>query len=376
MNILLDGIFYNGHGFAEGNRVLLKLLDQAGHRVRIHARDKHQADLFLSREEAAYIASFESTTLESRDLYLVNFVGYQIKANPDFRVNIARTTFETDRIPESWVAELNRFDEIWVPSRFNEQTFRASGVKVPLKVVPNFMDTDQFDPRSGEVLPLPIPAGWFRFLSVFDLQDRKGYDVLIRAFMREFNRDDRTALVLKVRQDRKLDKLVRLVNGHARRHPSPPPVYLIDSMLPTRQLAALYRSCDAFVLPTRGEGWGRPFFEAMLMEMPTIGTDWSGQREFMNETNAFLVPVKQLVQIRDCDFPYFNGHYWAEPSVKDLAAIMRHVWKNRNQAAEVGKRAREQLLKRYSMNQLFKIVAAELAKYDSLAATAEGGYGC
>jgi glycosyltransferase involved in cell wall biosynthesis len=27
----------------------------------------------------------------------------------------------------------------------------------------------------------------------------------------------------------------------------------------------LYASCDAFVLPTRGEGWGLPLLEAMTM---------------------------------------------------------------------------------------------------------------
>lgn len=29
----------------------------------------------------------------------------------------------------------------------------------------------------------------------------------------------------------------------------------------------LYKACDAFVLPTRGEGWGLPVMEAMSMAM-------------------------------------------------------------------------------------------------------------
>ena len=36
-------------------------------------------------------------------------------------------------------------------------------------------------------------------------------------------------------------------------------------------LLSLYKSVDAFVLPTHGEGWGLPFAEAMAMELPTIG---------------------------------------------------------------------------------------------------------
>jgi len=34
----------------------------------------------------------------------------------------------------------------------------------------------------------------------------------------------------------------------------------------------LYKSVDAFVLPSRGEGWGRPHTEAMSMGLPVIGT--------------------------------------------------------------------------------------------------------
>jgi glycosyltransferase involved in cell wall biosynthesis len=46
---------------------------------------------------------------------------------------------------------------------------------------------------------------------------------------------------------------------------------------------SLYRSVDAFVLPSRGEGWGRPYMEAMSMGLPVIATNWSGPTEFVNE---------------------------------------------------------------------------------------------
>jgi glycosyltransferase involved in cell wall biosynthesis len=37
-----------------------------------------------------------------------------------------------------------------------------------------------------------------------------------------------------------------------------------------------YKAGDALVLPTRGEGWGRPQVEAMAMGLPVISTNWSG----------------------------------------------------------------------------------------------------
>ena len=37
-------------------------------------------------------------------------------------------------------------------------------------------------------------------------------------------------------------------------------------------MPSLYKSADCFVLPSRGEGWGRPQVEAMAMGLPLIGT--------------------------------------------------------------------------------------------------------
>eukprot|EP00758_Cryptobia_borreli_P003306 Tbor_TRINITY_DN3675_c0_g1::TRINITY_DN3675_c0_g1_i1::g.231::m.231 len=47
------------------------------------------------------------------------------------------------------------------------------------------------------------------------------------------------------------------------------------------EVPALYAQHDAFLLPTRGEGWGLPLMEAMSMALPAVGTDWGGSTEFM-----------------------------------------------------------------------------------------------
>jgi glycosyltransferase involved in cell wall biosynthesis len=42
----------------------------------------------------------------------------------------------------------------------------------------------------------------------------------------------------------------------------------------------MYKAADAFVLPSHGEGWGRPIMEAMSMGLPVIATNWSGQTAY------------------------------------------------------------------------------------------------
>jgi glycosyltransferase involved in cell wall biosynthesis len=48
---------------------------------------------------------------------------------------------------------------------------------------------------------------------------------------------------------------------------------------------------DCVVIPSRGEGWGRPHVEAMSMELPLIATYWSGPTEFMTENNSYPLNI-------------------------------------------------------------------------------------
>ena len=50
-------------------------------------------------------------------------------------------------------------------------------------------------------------------------------------------------------------------------------------------------SANAFVLPTRGEGWGLPIAEAMALALPVIVTNHSGPAAYATESSAYLIPV-------------------------------------------------------------------------------------
>merc|ERR1711972_1291395 len=79
--------------------------------------------------------------------------------------------------------------------------------------------------------------------------------------------------------------------------------------LPLKTLPRLYRAADAFVIPTRGEGWGRPHVEAMSMALPVIATNWSGSTEFLSETCSLPLRIDGLVEVEQGSGP--AGHKWA-----------------------------------------------------------------
>jgi len=133
------------------------------------------------------------------------------------------------------------------------------------------------------------------------------------------------------------------------------PVYFLESDLPQTHLPRLYKSVDAFVISSRGEGWGRPHAEAMAMGLPVLATNWSGNTEFMNELNSFLIEVTELITIKKGPF---KGHKWAQPSVNHLRKLMRFVFSNPKEAKRKGHTARKDMVLKYNP----KIVADMVMK--------------
>lgn len=116
--------------------------------------------------------------------------------------------------------------------------------------------------------------------------------------------------------------------------------------VPQALLPRFYASADAFVLASRGEGWGRPHAEAMAMGLPVLATNWSGTTEFLTSKNGFPLRVARLAPIPD---GAFAGHLQAEVDLDDLRDTMRAVATTAQaDAAARGRRARRDMVRRFS----------------------------
>ena len=131
------------------------------------------------------------------------------------------------------------------------------------------------------------PGGAIALLSVGAVVPRKGYDVLVAALdqIRELRwrlviagdctRGTVTASVLQA-------QIARLGLGDR-----------IDmrGALSPEQVAALYSSSDIFVLPSRFEGYGMAFTEALAHGLPVVGTRVGAAVENVPQDAGVLVPV-------------------------------------------------------------------------------------
>lgn len=267
------------------------------------------------------------------DLFYKNFGKYKI----------GFTMLEADSLPPEWVKQCNKMDEVWVPSNFNKESFAKAGVRVPIYVMPLGIDIDHFNPE----INAKRLSSKFSFLSVFEWSERKGQELLIRAFKEEFKNLDDVVLLLKVfNPDIRNNIELELANLGVREDDESV-IILLGADVPYYQLGSLYRGVDCFVLPTRGEGWGMPIMEAMACRIPVIATNWGAQRDFLNDKIAYLLNVKKLVPAVTRS-PYYKNLKWAEPDFEHLRYLLRYVYENREEAKRKAVKASDFIINNYS----------------------------
>ncbi|KAG0495040.1 hypothetical protein HPP92_006034 [Vanilla planifolia] len=292
---------------------------------------------------------------------------------------VGRTMFETDRLTPEHVRRCNHMDEIWVPTEFHVSTFVGSGVD-PSKIVKIVqpVDIEFFDPAKHEAMALPgqelvlrsrtlgsgsstdVTKKNFVFLSIFKWELRKGWDVLLRAYLTEFSKTDGVLLCLLIsayHTDTDFsNKISAFVEEQGIQEPVGgwAPVRVIKSHIPQAELPRIYMAADIFILPSRGEGWGRPIVEAMSMGLPVIATNWSGPTEYLTQENGYPLPVYEMREVREGPF---KGHLWAEPSMNNLRGLLRHVVSYPEEAKARGMKARMDIIKRFSPEVVAKIVS-------------------
>jgi glycosyltransferase involved in cell wall biosynthesis len=283
---------------------------------------------------------------------------------------IARAMYETDTLPRGWRERLERADEVWVPTQFHKEVFHRGGLR-NVAVVGESVDTEAFDP--ARTLPLtdaqvrahtvyetrpPVGTPMCRIVSSGKWEERKGFEALVRSFRNAFaDKPDRAELLILSRPfhdnstwNQRVEPLLARGGGRS----AGPRVAVLEN-LPPSLLPGFYLLGDAFALATRGEGWGRPFAEAMAMERVVIATNFSGQTEYMRHNDNALLTRCALVDRGD-------GHRWAEVYVGDLSELLIAAC-NPNVSArmrDIGRRARETMVSNYSIDALANTIFERL----------------
>ncbi len=380
------GLIEGPSGYADEARGFLRALEGAGHEPAARDIAPGTADARLDPGDRAMVRRQLARSHESAAVVVHHYGPTWLRHAPILpgAANVARTMFETDRIPASWLPQLLARDEIWVPCEHNRESFERGGIPSSrLRVIGGTLDFDAYAPGL-EPLELDVPAGHRVFLSNFEFSARKAWRELLVAWARTFAPTDPVCLVLKTTSDpggqiaRRLSAELESAARAAGR-PGLAPVKLLSQTLAPSELARLYASADAYVLASRGEGWGRPYMEALAMGLPTIASRWSGPTEFMDDATSWLVDG-ELIPV-PADHEVFaddvTGHRWFEPDLEALGTALAEVAGDFDAARRRAAPARARLIERFGPEATATRIAGALrAAAERAAALTRTGRAC
>lgn len=353
--VIVKGHMYDASGYGKVNRNLVHGLASLGTKVEISTLNETRND--LNELEIRALQPYKRK-LGKNAIRIDSIIPtFSEMSHQGYRV--LYTTIEAASVPDQIVNVCNAYNEVWVTSDFCKEVLVKHGVKKPVYVFAPGVQVELYNEKATPHVFRPSLRP-FVFCSVFGWSYRKGYDALLKAYLKEFTGDDPVSLLIVSRYQYatersgiikdEIDKFIKQYGGK-----NPAHIARCRRVIPEYEMPRLYRACNAFVLPTRGEGFGLPYCEASLCGLPVIATNHSAQTMFLNEENSVLVGIDCLEKVQR---GWMHVHYWDNqifPSLKsdafinNLSGAMRDVFQFYDEAKDRNKLLQKEMLKNYTI---------------------------
>lgn len=323
----IEGPFDRHYSLALVNREFARGLLEAGDSVSLHSTegdgDFDPEPGFLAENPDLRAAWERGRQAGFADVVTRNCYPPRVSAMRGRDAWLLSYGWEESGFPASWVDAFNdSLSGITVMSDFVRRVLQDNGVRVPIVVVGLGVDHVLRAAAAPAALPVRREDGVFTFVHISSGFPRKGLDVLLRAWARAFSTRDPVRLVVKTFANPH-NTFAHDLPAWRTQHPDAALVVHIDGELSAGALRALYEQADAFVGVARGEGFGLPLAEAMLLGVPVLASAHGGQRDFCDEDTAWLVDYRYARA--QSHFGLFNS-VWADPCEDSLCTQLRAVF--------------------------------------------------
>lgn len=237
---------------------------------------------------------------------------------------IGYCVWEANELPEAYKASISHVQEIWTCSKYSQAAFDEHHPNV--HYVPHVIERDiRFSPADLEYVEQRVgydPTQTYFLAVALQASARKNLGALIRAFSAARSQMPDAKLIIKTGP------------GEASALAAAPGLIFLSDNLRWSQINALYHLASAYVSAHHAEGWGLTLSDAMVFGKPVIATGYSGNLEYMNASNSFLVDyTEEHIRPEDRGDLFHAGMRWAYPDEEDLRRQLLFVETHRHDDA-------------------------------------------
>ena len=248
------------------------------------------------------ILELERKSSRHSNVCIQHLLPHMLDYNGRFEKNIALYESETSNFKSSrWTEYINTMDEAWVVNKQMSEASLSSGVESPIRIIPHTFDTSKYD---NEYKPLDIPymdiENKFVFYFIGEAIRRKNIFALIKAFHLEFDVDEPVDLIIKASKGGMSDddcgkyikELCDTAKENLKLYPSNDlykSEFITTGFLDNEKMMRFHKTMDCFVMPSYGEAWCLPAFDAMAMGSTPICTNVGGMSDFLSDGGGTLI---------------------------------------------------------------------------------------
>ncbi|MBP5545643.1 MAG: glycosyltransferase family 4 protein [Kiritimatiellae bacterium] len=281
----------------------------------------------------------------------------------DNRARIVFWEFQ-EGVGEAFHPLLEKDDPIIAMSDFNKAYFEkafGSRIKVNKILYPLRIDVSQvhekkwcrkkFGFQDSDFIVFynfAYTSGWYR----------KNPCGVLKAFAKAFRNIPNAKIVFKTAARNRFPAREEELLALAKAEGVSDKLFKFDDWMPQSHVYDLTNICDVFLSLHRGEGFGLGIAEAMLLSKPVVATGYSSNTEFCSHHNSIVIPY-ELIDIKDNEKDavwYRCVRHWAEPDIDAAAEALRRLYNDETLRFELGRRARDFISQKYSIENFRKSV--------------------
>lgn len=242
--------------------------------------------------------------------------------------SILFNVWESTKYPDAFMANMQHYDMLWVPSEWQRACSIAQGIPEEcVQVVPEGVDVDIYKPLEpfveGQKSSMDFET--FRFVTVGQWQPRKSTQEIIESFIKAFPVDQYPDVRLELSVDTLFPSdTYKSTEERLEAYGLQDPRIIVVHFEEREHYVRRLQTAHCFVSCARSEGWGLPIIEAMACGVPTIVADWSGSTEYA--TDAIKVRVKELIKPFGIYCDWEVPGEWCQPDYDHLVEQMQHVY--------------------------------------------------
>ena len=220
------------------------------------------------------------------------------------------TMWESTKLPSWQIKQLEGFNKVIVPSKWNKECFISGGYR-NVDIVNLFVDEKVYfgRPKTRKLDKFVFSTGGLHLLTTGN-DKRKDISSIIGAFKKEFQNDKDVELHIRLSEN-DYYKQRRLIDDQIK----------FFKMLPKEEdYAEFIADTDAFISPAKSEGWGFMQIQSIAVGRPVISPNYSSLAEFLNKDNCFSVEYDEILASGNWGLA---GGLWANVKLNSLRKQMR-----------------------------------------------------